>query len=74
MAEPSLLHICLNAFIAVLGLLSLLALAMRLLIALFPERTPGVDAPLASAIQSAVSAVAPGARVVRIEEISKGGR
>ncbi|MDD5719224.1 MAG: hypothetical protein PHQ53_06015 [Candidatus Krumholzibacteria bacterium] len=38
MNEPNLFVICLNAFVAVLALLSALALAMRLLIAAFPAR------------------------------------
>ncbi|QQS54958.1 MAG: hypothetical protein IPM89_03750 [Candidatus Competibacteraceae bacterium] len=44
MEEPHLFLICLNAFVAVIGLLAALAGALRGLIELFPER-PGTAAP-----------------------------
>ena len=69
MENPNLLLICLNAFIAVLGLLTVLAGAIRGLIALFPERPPMTDTVVAVAIAVTVNAVTPGARVTRIEEI-----
>ena len=69
MENPNLLLICLNAFIAVLGLLTLLAGAIRGLIELFPERPPKTDTVVAVAIAAAVNAVSPGARVTRIEEL-----
>ncbi|HAO32863.1 MAG TPA: hypothetical protein PLP22_00925 [Candidatus Competibacter sp.] len=74
MEEPNLFLVCLNAFAAVLGLLWVLALALRGLIELFPEKPPApteaaADAALAVAIASAANAVVPGARVTRIEEI-----
>ena len=69
MENPNLLLICLNAFIAVLGLLTVLAGAIRGLIELFPERPPMTDTVVAVAIAVSVNAVTPGARVTRIEEI-----
>lgn len=69
METPNLLLICLNAFIAVLGLLTVLAGAIRGLIELFPERPPTTDTVVAVAIAAAVNAVSPGARVTRIEEL-----
>ena len=69
MEHPNLLLICLNAFIAVLGLLTVLAGAIRGLIELFPERPPTTDTVVAVAIAAAVNAVSPGARVTRIEEL-----
>lgn len=83
MNEPNLLVMCLNAFLAVLVLLSLLALAMRLLIAVFPPAcrpaaaAPGAaparggDHALAAAIAAAVQAAVPGGRVTRIEATPK---
>ncbi len=70
----NLLTICLNAFIVVLGLLSSLALTMRLLIALFPERqqapaSTGGDAAQTAAVAAAVAQLYPGARLTRMEEI-----
>lgn len=44
MEEPNLFLICLNAFVAVIGLLTALAGALRGLIELFPEQ-PGTTAP-----------------------------
>ncbi|CDH43102.1 MAG: hypothetical protein IPL59_08570 [Candidatus Competibacteraceae bacterium] len=46
MENPNLFLICFNAFIAVMGLLSLLAGALRGLIELFPERTPQTERAL----------------------------
>lgn len=70
MENPNLLLICLNAFAAVLGLLWVLAIALRGLIELFPEKpAPQTDAAVAVAIVSAVNSLVPGARVTRIEEI-----
>ncbi|MBL8259509.1 MAG: hypothetical protein JNM60_06860 [Candidatus Competibacteraceae bacterium] len=74
MENPNLFLVCLNAFAAVLGLLWALTLALRGLIELFPEKPPArigpePDAAIAVAIASAANAIAPGARVTRIEEI-----
>lgn len=60
--------VCFNAFAAVLGLLSLMAVLMRGLTWLFPEQTTETDAAVFSAIAQAASSVVPGARVTRIEE------
>ncbi len=66
----NLLYVCLNAFVAVLGLLSLLALAIRGLLIIFPEKTkPAADAALPVAIAAAVHAALPGARVTHIEPL-----
>lgn len=44
MEEPNLFLICLNAFVAVIGLLAALAGTLRGLLELFPEQ-PGATAP-----------------------------
>ncbi|HMO50196.1 MAG TPA: hypothetical protein PKE26_04940 [Kiritimatiellia bacterium] len=68
MDEINLLNVCLNAFVAVMALLSLLSLAIRGLIAWFPERAPDPpDAAIPAAINEAVHQWLPGARVTRIE-------
>ncbi|HMP89637.1 MAG TPA: hypothetical protein PJ991_05525 [Kiritimatiellia bacterium] len=72
MDETNLLLVCLNAFIAVLILLSFFAGIMRLLITLFPEKKTASDNAIASAIDAAVREMLPGARVVRVEEIKRG--
>jgi len=77
MENPNLFLVCLNAFTAVLGLLWMLAIALRGLIELFPEKpapqtdaaVPQTDAAVAVAIAAAANAIVPGARVTRIEEI-----
>ena len=45
-----------------------LAGVMRLMTALFPERSPSVDPTMVAAITSTVAMVYPGARVTSIEE------
>ena len=67
----NLFGVCLTAFIAVIVLLSALAGVIHLISRLFPDVRHGVDAPLVAAIEGAVTAVYPGARVTRIEEASR---
>jgi hypothetical protein len=62
------LLICVSAFIAVFALLTLLALAMRSLIAVFPERLAKADPALLAAVSATVSAVFPGTKITRVEE------
>jgi hypothetical protein len=67
--EPAeFLIVCVSACIAVFVLLTLLALAMRALVVVFPERTTGGDAALLSAVATAASAAYPGMKITRIEE------
>ena len=72
MDEVNLLLVCLNAFVAVLILLSVLAGIMRLLIVVFPEQKSASDEAVASAIRLAVEQFMPGAGVAKIEEIKRG--
>lgn len=60
--------VSLIAFVAVFTLLSLLALAMRLLITLFPPPGSRTDPAVIGGIHAAVGSLIPGARVTRIEE------
>jgi len=68
--DPSILIACAAAFAAVFALLTFLAIVMQLITLVFPEDEPSTDAPVVAAISSAVAAVIPGAKVVRIEEES----
>lgn len=68
MGPPNMLLICVSAFTAVFVLLALLALAMRSLIAVFPERLAKVDPALLAAVSATVSAVFPGTKITRVEE------
>lgn len=70
MHQPDLLVICTAAFTAVFLLLSLLAVMMRGLIALFPEDTTGIDAATVAAVTVAVSSAYPGMKITNIEEQS----
>jgi hypothetical protein len=63
--------VCSLAFLTVFLLLGALAIAMRMITILFPERrTADTDVALVAAIASSVAAISPGARVVQIEEIT----
>lgn len=67
--EADLLTICVSAFIAVFTLLSMLAVAMRVLIMTCPPKvTAGADAAMIAAVTSAVSMAYPGTTVTKIEE------
>jgi hypothetical protein len=67
--EPNLLLICASAAIAVFLLLTLLAIAMRVLIAVFPEETDQGDVAMLAAVATAVSAAYPGTRITDVTEI-----
>lgn len=70
MEQTPLWIICINAFVAVLILLGVLATGMRLLTSLFPEKPKASSDPAwAAAITGAVSVIWPGARVTDIQEI-----
>jgi hypothetical protein len=64
-----LLAICASAFVAVFVLLTLLALVMRGLMFVFPEREAAVDAAVIAAITAASAAAYPGTKITRIEEL-----
>jgi hypothetical protein len=68
MGSGDLLIICASAFVGVFLLLSFLALVMRIIIAVFPQRGAGGDAALMAAVVSTVSATFPGTRITNIEE------
>ncbi len=60
---------CAIAFTAVFTLLAVLAVVMRAITAVFPVRQSG-DPAITAAIATAVTTLAPGARVTCIEEKS----
>jgi hypothetical protein len=69
MNPPDLLVVSLSAFAAVFLLLSFLAVVMRVLIAMYPEKTEGLDAATVAAISAAAAYVFPGTKVTKVEEI-----
>lgn len=68
MDVTSLFSACLIALISVFVLLGALALIMKLITVVFPERVASMDPVLVAAISTAVASMYPGARVTRIEE------
>jgi hypothetical protein len=69
MGSIDLLMICASAFVGVFLLLSLLAIVMRLIMVVFPQRAKATDAAVLAAVAAAVSAGYPGTRITNIEEI-----
>ncbi len=69
MGSPDLLMICLSAFVAVFVLLSVLAVVMRVIIVLFPQKVASTDTAVIAAAASVVSTLYPGTTVTKVEEI-----
>lgn len=68
MDSPELLYACASALMAVFVLLSILAITMRILIAVFPEKVMQGDAAMLAAVTTVLSAKYPGMRVTKVEE------
>lgn len=83
MTDPNLVSLSFSAFLAVLVVLSLLALAIRALALVFHERVPAPVAPslepaasastagdpaLVAALHAVIAQQRPGARIARIDE------
>jgi hypothetical protein len=69
MNSQELLVICLSAFVAVFLLLSFLAVVMRVLISVFPEKVGGIDSATIAAVTAAAAYAFPGTKVTKVEEI-----
>lgn len=69
--EYNVIECCFFSFLAVFILLGLLAILIRIIMAVFPDGEQVDNAPMVAAIHTAVAATFPGARVTRIEEIKK---
>ena len=67
--DSELLVICLSAFVAVFVLLSFLAVVMRALIRVFPEKLQGIDSATRAAVTAAAAYAFPGTKVTKVEEI-----
>ncbi|MFH2057144.1 MAG: hypothetical protein ABIJ61_14395 [bacterium] len=68
MASANLFVVCISAFAAVFLLLAVLAMVMRLITAIFPQRSGGADAAVVAAITSTISTIYPNSRITNIEE------
>ena len=69
MGPPNLLAICITAFSAVFVLLTLLAVVMQLITAIFPKIQERTSSAYVAAISTTYQALIPGSKVTRIEEI-----
>lgn len=68
MASLEFLRICGAAFLSVFTILIVLALVMRLIIIIFPEKKAGVDAEVVTALAASLQSVFPGTKITRLEE------
>ena len=68
MQSAELVVICGVAFLMVFVILMLLAVIMRLIILIFPEKAVVSDAAVIAAISAAVQAVFPGTKLTKVEE------
>ena len=69
MNSPDLLMICSSAFAAVFLILFVLAVVMRLIITIFPEKETGTDAAVIAAINTTYHTIYPGTKITKIEEV-----
>ncbi len=69
MGSPELLIICISAFIAVFILLTVLAVVMRLIILIFPQKIDTTDSAMIAAVAAAATSLYPGTKIKSIEEI-----
>lgn len=69
MGASDLLTICISAFISVFVLLSILAVLMRIVIQVFPEKAVQTDIAMIAAVATVVTSVYPGSKITKIEEI-----
>lgn len=68
MVSHEFLLVCGTAFLWVFTILIVLALVMRFIILIFPEKKVGVDAEVVAALVTSLQSVFPGTKITRIEE------
>lgn len=61
--------ICVAAFIADALILGFLALVMRLVMALFPQKEDQADGMLVATVASVLQSIYPGSKITKVEEI-----
>ena len=70
MGSPNLLIICVAAFCAVFLLLAFLALVMKILTNVFPEKVADeLDAAMLAAISASLSVVYPQTKITKVEQV-----
>ena len=69
MENPDLLWVCISAFTVVFIVLTVLALFMRSMIILFPDKLQKDDQAIVAAIASTFNRIYPGTKITKIEEL-----
>ncbi len=69
MPSTELFTICTSAFLSVFTLLAILAIAMRLIIVIFPAKNIVSDAAVVAAVTTVMQGLYPGTKVTKVEEI-----
>ena len=69
MNPSGLLQISITAFISVFVLLTILALLMRLIMTIYPQKRVTADMAVVAAVTTAVQAMYPGMQITKVEEI-----
>jgi Co/Zn/Cd efflux system component len=69
MGSLDLVYICASAFTAVFLLLTVLAIMMRIIIAMFPPKDTTSDSAVIAAIATVASNIYPGTKISNIEEL-----
>ncbi len=69
MGSMDLVYICTSAFAAVFFLLMVLAIVMRVIIVVFPQREAEADAVVLAAVATVAASIYPGTKITKVEEI-----
>lgn len=69
MESNELLWVCFAAFVADALILGGLALVMRLVMAVFPEKEDKSDGMVVAALASVIQTIFPGSKITKVEEI-----
>lgn len=69
MIISDLITICVSAFVATFLILAFLAIIMRIIIFIFPEKQESGDPAVIAAITSTINRFYPNVRVTKIEEL-----
>ena len=69
MERDDLFMVCMTSFFAVFLLLAFLAVVMRILTKVLPEKVATIDAAVLAAITTAASTLYPGIKITKLKEI-----
>ena len=68
MESYELIYVCGTAFLWVFSILLLLALVIRVITLVFPEKQQGPDTAVIAALSAVLSSIFPGTKITQIEE------